>query len=171
MFLCLKRCISSFSIGETDFQYNFKFFSRLFNKAKILSGLASCGRDMSLHIEDNREITRFVRTLFVMTLLVVVWRVVCGVLCQLSFFCKVLNALQWSVAHVYWQFEGIVFALSYVAGMFKCLFLIEIMNSSCFACLYRLQTWAGPIQNTNIRKATWNYYFCWCLWHLENTSS
>lgn len=67
---------------------------------------------MSLHIEDNREITRFVRTLFVMTLLVVVWQVVCGFLCQLSFFCKVLNALQRSVAHVYWQFEGIVFALS-----------------------------------------------------------
>lgn len=48
----------------------------------------------------------------------------------------------------------------FITGMFQRLFLIIIVNSSCFACLYRLQTWAGPIQKkTTIKKATWNYYF------------
>lgn len=45
----------------------------------------------------------------------------------------------------------------FITGMFQRLFLI--VNSSCFACLYRLQTWAGPIQKPIIKKATWNYYF------------
>lgn len=98
---------------KQTFSVSFKFFlKRLLNKTKIVSGLASCGKDQSLRIKDNIEITRFVRTLYVMTLLLVVWWVVCGFLCQLSFFCKVLNALKWSVAHICWQFEGIVFALS-----------------------------------------------------------
>lgn len=41
----------------------------------------------------------------------------------------------------------------FITGMFQCLFVI--VNSSCFACLYRLQIWAGPIQN----KSHLNYYF------------
>lgn len=47
----------------------------------------------------------------------------------------------------------------FITGMFQRLFLIIIVNASCFACLYRLQTWAGPIQKANIKKATWNYCF------------
>lgn len=47
----------------------------------------------------------------------------------------------------------------FITGMFQRLFVIIIVNSSCFACLYRLQTWAGPIQKTIIKKATWNNYF------------
>lgn len=42
----------------------------------------------------------------------------------------------------------------FITGMFQRLFLIIIVNASCFACLYRLQTWAGPIQKANIKKAT-----------------
>lgn len=61
-----------------------------------------------------------------MTLLLVVWQVVCGFLCQLSFFCKVLNALQWSVAHVCSQFEGIVFALS----LYNWHVQMSVLNSS-----------------------------------------
>lgn len=66
-----------------------------------------------------------------MTLLLVVWRVVLGFF-QLSFLCKILNALQWSVAHVWWQFEGIFFALSFynwhVPTSVNCEFLLFCMS-------------------------------------------